>query len=175
MTFGKYFDKGSGYLSVHICKEINRKEGLLYSKFEPRQILKKNVATYVGREWAFNQLYSNETSASATGGANWIGLSQNGDPVYQSQTTLTGEITTNGLARYQGEVSHIADTNVAIIDNVFTASGANFDEPGIRKGGLFYQNSGGNAVHLGKIQPTVPVLDTQSIKVTGTVNINIPT
>ena len=176
MTFGDIYNKGSGYLSVYFIKEIKEHGALAFSKLEKIQSLTKNVATIQGREWAFTQLYGAQDNTETTGGANWIGISQDGDPINQTQSVLAGEITTGGLGRAQGELSHIGNTNVGVIDNTFTASAANFDSPGIRKGGLFYQSApGGVAVHLGKINPTVAVLDTQSIKITATVNINIPT
>ena len=119
-------------------------------------------------------MYSATDNTETTGGARWIGLSQDGDPINQNLTALAGEISANGLGRTMGTVAHLANTNVAIIDNTFEAT-TNFNNPGIRKGGLFYQRApGGTAIHLGMISPTVPILDTQSIKITATVNVNIP-
>jgi hypothetical protein len=165
MTFGSGYTKGSGFISAFLYD--------VHKELKQSRTLLKNFATLAGREWAFMQLYSNLTQGAATQGANYIAASQTASSLNDSLTTLPGEITTGGLARAQGTVTHIANTNVAIIYKDFTAS-ADFTSPGITAAALFNAATVGTMAHVGTIDPILPVDNGETVRLTGTVNISIP-
>ena len=82
---------------------------------------KHNLLTNSGRDWMHAQVYTN--TAVGTRGAGYIGLSANAAAPAATDTTLTGEITTGGLARVDaGTKTHTGGTNSTTIQHTFTAS-----------------------------------------------------
>lgn len=99
-----------------------------------------NVITDAGRDFVMNQAYSTSPGAN---GLNWIGLSDSSLTETSASTTLSGEITSNGLARAQGTYAHTAGTSTLTVSKVFTATGAQ----SARKAALFSAASGGTMNH----------------------------
>lgn len=82
-----------------------------------------NLLTNDGRDKIHVDMYT--TTSKSGSGFNYIGLSENVSAPNASDTSLTGEITTNGLARIQATTrSHTTGTNTSTIQHTFTASGA---------------------------------------------------
>lgn len=81
-----------------------------------------NQITNSGRDFLHLQGY--QTTGLGANGLNWIGLTNTAVTPAAGDTTLTGEITTNGLARAQGVVAHTAGTNTTTITNTFTCATA---------------------------------------------------
>lgn len=101
-----------------------------------------NLLTDAGRDYLHLQGY--ETTGLGTNGGNYIAVSANAATPADGDTTLAGEITTGGLARAQGTVSHTAGTNKTTILKIFTASAAH---TAVRLGALFTASSSGTMLH----------------------------
>ena len=69
------------------------------------------------------------TSNTGTRGFGAIALTADtGQSINSAQTSLTGEITTNGLARVEaGTKTHVAGTNTSLVEHTFTLSGTQSD------------------------------------------------
>lgn len=100
-----------------------------------------NLVTSVGRDFLHQQGYATSTG---TNGLNYIGLSNDAFTETSASTTLSNEITANGLARAQGTVAHTADTNITTITHVFTCTTA---AQASQKAALFTAASGGIMCH----------------------------
>ena len=84
---------------------------------------KHNLLTNGGRD-AFHALVYTNTSAG-TRGYGYIASTESSISPTAGDTTLTGEISTNGLARADATTkSHSAGTNTTLVEHTFTASGA---------------------------------------------------
>jgi hypothetical protein len=77
-----------------------------------------NQITNSGRDFMHQQCY--QTSGLGANGLNYIALTDSTITPAPGDTTLAGEITTNGLGRAQGAVAHTAGTNTTSISNTFT-------------------------------------------------------
>jgi hypothetical protein len=80
-----------------------------------------NQITNSGRDFLHLQGYG--SSGLGSNGLNYIGLTNASISPSPTDTSLSGEITTNGLARAQGTYAHTAGTNTTTISYTFTASG----------------------------------------------------
>lgn len=82
------------------------------------------------------------TTSKSGSGFNYIALTADTtQTINASQTSLTGEITTNGLGRTQaGTRTHTNGTNTSLIEHTFTLSGSQSD---ITRAALFNASSGG--------------------------------
>lgn len=81
-----------------------------------------NLLTNGGRDKIHVESYT--TTSKSGSGFNFIGLSENAAAPVATDTSLTGEITTNGLARVQASTrNHTTGTNTSTIQHVFTATG----------------------------------------------------
>ena len=79
-----------------------------------------NLLTNAGKD-----LYHTLNFTSATTGANWIALTESTITPGVTDTTLTGEIATNGLERAQATTrTHSAAANTSTLSKTFTASGS---------------------------------------------------
>jgi hypothetical protein len=96
-----------------------------------------NLITDAGKDFIAAQLGS---TSPGTNGANYIALSSDTGAPAAGDTTLTGEITTGGLARSQGTYAHTAGTNTYTITEPFTASATHTN---VQKAGLFTASSAG--------------------------------
>lgn len=102
----------------------------------------KNLLTDAGRDFLLLQGY--QTTGLSSNGANYIALSTDSTAPADADTTLTGEITTGGLARAQGQVSHTTGENTTRVTKVFTATATHTS---VQKTGLFTASSSGTLVH----------------------------
>lgn len=123
---------------------------------------KDNLLTFPGRDWMHNQLYTN--TAVGTRGTGFIAVSADAGSPATGDTTLTGEITTGGLARADADTKqHINGTNLTTIEHTFTASAIH---TGVRRVMLFNAASGGTGSHSNTFTAAnLEVNDT--LKVTG--------
>lgn len=153
--------KSHGYLSVVVTK-VGQK---------PKQLAlwKHNLLTNGGRD-AFHELcYTN--TAAGTRGFGYIAVTENtAQTIQASETALTAEITTNGLARADATTkSHSAGTNSTTIEHTFTASGAFTD---VVRSATFRASSAGTMGHFAAFSTgsgTLAANDT--LKVTWTQNL----
>ena len=76
-----------------------------------------------GLDWISAQLFTN--TSAGTRGCGFAALSENATAPAAGDTTVAGEITTNGLARKDvANKTHSAGTNVTVLDDSWTATGA---------------------------------------------------
>jgi hypothetical protein len=86
-------------------------------------LFKHNLLTDAGKDWMHAQVYTNNTAG--TQGACYIASTESVITPAVANTTLTGEIATNGLARALAPTrTHTAASNSTLIENTFTATGA---------------------------------------------------
>lgn len=82
-----------------------------------------NLLTNNGRDLFHAQCYTN--TSAGTIGSNYIALTETSFTPATSDTTLTGEISTNGLSRAQATtITHTNGTNSTTLSKTFTASGS---------------------------------------------------
>lgn len=100
-----------------------------------------NVITTAGRDFLHRQGYA--SSGLGANGLNYIGLSNDTLTETSASTTLSNEITANGLGRAQGTVAHTPGTNTTTVSRTFTASGTQ----SAQKAALFTASSSGTMNH----------------------------
>jgi hypothetical protein len=118
-------------------KLVHRRDGKIIGEDE-----NWNLITYPGRDFLHNQCYG--TTSLGSNGLNYIALSNDTVGETTASTTLSNEITTNGLARAQGTVAHSANASTTTIDHTFTASGSQ----SAQKAALFTASSSGTMNHV---------------------------
>jgi len=127
-----------------------------------RQII-YNLVTDVGRDFMHTQVYG---TSPAGNGLNYIALSNDTVTETSASTTLSNEITTNGLGRAQGSVVHTTGTNTTTVSHTFTATGAQ----AAQKAALFTASSSGVMNHvLGFTQRSLQTNDTLLVTFTLTI------
>ena len=131
-----------------------------------------NVLTNGGKDAFHNALYVNPTATIAP--FNYIAVStQTGTPA-ATVTTLTGEVSTNGLNRAQAGTSgqdtrsHTNGQNTSTLRHQFTATGA---VSGIRVSGLFNAASLGTLSHAAVMDNSRTVADQDTLTVTWTLTL----
>lgn len=103
---------------------------------------KKNLLTNGGRDWMHAQVYTNTSAGTAA--SNWVAVTQTAITPAAGDTTLSGEITTGGLARAQATPAHTAGTNSTTLTITYTAS-TSFST--VQGSGLFNASSAGTESH----------------------------
>lgn len=101
-----------------------------------------NQITNSGRDFLHQQGYA--TSGLGSNGLNWIALTNTAITPAAGDTTLSGEISSNGLARAQGTVAHTGGTNTTTVAHTFTCATAPQAAQGIA---LFTASSVGTMNH----------------------------
>lgn len=120
-----------------------------------------NVITNAGRDYLHLQGYG--TSGLGANGLNFIALSNDTLTETVASTTLSSEITTNGLGRAAGTYAHTANTNTSTISRVFTATGTQ----SAQKAALFTAVSAGTMNHaLAFTQRNLVTSDTLTVTFT---------
>ena len=112
--------------------DFNEKTGLFVYRNvdDDEEVL--NQLTNAGRVCLHTFCYN---TASRTNGLNYIALSNDNGAPAAGDTALTGELTGNGLSRYQGSVTlPVGAGNQTTISNVFTYLGVS---QGVQKTALF--------------------------------------
>lgn len=95
-----------------------------------------NLITNAGKDFIAAQIGSTSPGAN---GANYIALTNTAITPAAGDTTLSGEITLNGLARAQGAYSHTGGTNTYTESKTFTATASQ----SAQAAGLFTASSAG--------------------------------
>lgn len=127
---------------------------------------KKNTLTNAGRDLFHAQCYTN--TSAGTRGAGFIALTTNTDSPAVTDTALTGEITTGGLARADTTTkSHTSGTNTTTIQHTFTASATH---TAVVKCGLFNASSGTTLAHVNTFT-TVTLQSSDTLQVTWTLTL----
>lgn len=128
---------------------------------------KHNLLTNGGRDFIHAQAYRN--TSAGTEGTRYIAVTTNATAPDAADTALTGEITTNGLARAAATTNtHSNGTNTSTLGITFTASGAHTN---VQKSGLFNQGTvGGTMTHENTFTP-VTLATNDQLQVTWTLTL----
>ena len=128
---------------------------------------KHNLLTNGGRDFIHAQAYTN--TAAGTEGSRFIAVTVNSGAPAAGDTTLTGEITTNGLERAAATTNtHSAGTNTTTLGVTFTATGTH---TAVQKSALFNQLAvGGTMTHENTFTP-VTLSSADSLQVTWTLTL----
>ena len=125
-----------------------------------------NLLTTEGRDFFHAQVYTN-TSAGTRGGG-YLALTVDATAPAAGDTTLTGEISTNGLARADATTkNHTDNANVTLIEHEWTATGTHTN---VQKVGMFNAASVGILTHEGTFTPA-SLISGDKLKVSYTVNL----
>lgn len=105
---------------------------------------KHNLTTDAGKAWMAAQLYTN--TSAGTRGAGFVASTQSTITPAVGDTTLTGEIATNGLSRADATTkTWTAGTNTALVEHTFTATGS---FTSVLASALFNASSSGTMPHI---------------------------
>ena len=105
---------------------------------------KHNLLTNAGKDYLHAQYWTNVSAGGV--GVNFIGLSESTLTPAVTDTTLGGEITTNGLGRaVSTTLSHSSGANTTTLSKTFTASGSFTD---VKASALFNASSSGTMGHI---------------------------
>ena len=138
-----------GYLSAWVRHKITsmRIGSVDYPIYDEwKQLANKvhNLMTNVGKDYLHAQYWTNNVAGGV--GINYIALSESTLTPAVGDTTLGGEITTNGLQRVPAPTrSHSTGTNTTTISNTFTAAGSFTD---VKASALFNASSSGTMGHI---------------------------
>lgn len=147
------------------CSAVVHKQGQA-----PKVIafMNHNLLTDAGRDWMHAQVYTN--TSAGTRGAGYIASTETSITPAAANTTLSGEISTNGLARADATTkTHSAGTNSTTIEHTFTASGA---FTSVLASALFNAASVGTMPHIALFSTGSGTLATNdTLKVTWTLNL----
>src|SRR5262245_1356050 len=149
-----------GFLSAVVKKTDGTTKQLAF--------MKHNLLTDAGRDWMHDQVYKN--TAAGTRGAGFIASTESSITPAVGNTTLTGEISTNGLARADATTkTHSAGTNSTTIEHTFTASGS---FTSVLASALFNASSSGTMPHIANFSSGSGALATNdTLKITWTLNL----
>jgi hypothetical protein len=126
----------NGFMSVYLKRADS-------NKWIPIIENKHNLLTNGGRDFIHAQAYGN--TSAGTQGSRYIAVSTDSGSPAAGDTTLTGEISTNGLGRAAATTNtHSAGTNTSVLGITFTASGAHTN---VQKSALFNASSSGTMTH----------------------------
>lgn len=124
-----------------------------------------NFRTNAGGDAQASQMGNTATQAAA---CNWIATTSTAITPAATDTTLSGEITTTGLARAQGVFTSNSNGshNQFTVENTFTATGA---LSSVQAGGVFNASSSGSLCFEATWSP-VNLTNTQTLDIKWTVN-----
>jgi hypothetical protein len=123
-----------------------------------------NLRTNAGADWQADVMGNSTQPASAR----WIGLTTNATAPAAGDTTLTGEISSGGLARVAGTYAHTPGTTSYTISGSWTASAT---QTAVHKGGLFNAASAGTMAFETVLNADATLASGDQLQVTWTVNI----
>jgi hypothetical protein len=107
-------------------------------------LFQHNLLTDAGKDWMHAQVYTN--TSAGTRGAGFIASTESTITPAVGNTTLTGEIATNGLSRADaGTKTHTGASNSTLIEHTFTASGS---FTSVLASALFNASSAGTMPHI---------------------------
>jgi len=125
----------------------------------------QNLVVNAGLNWLAD-IMGKTTTPGVNTQCNYIALTNTAITPGATDTTLSGEITGNGLARVQGTYTHSANATTFTIANTFTASGAQ----SAQAGAVLTGSSGGTMCFEDTFSPaTLAIGDT--LQITWTVTI----
>jgi hypothetical protein len=129
-----------------------------------------NLLTTDGRDFYHAQCII-ETAANTTKGANHIALTESTITPAAGDTTLAGEITTNGLGRSNPSttITHTDNTNSSTVEHTFTAAGSFTD---VKASALFNAATTGIMTHEANFGTgSGTLISGDTLKTTWTINI----
>src|SRR5512134_1188434 len=148
-----------GYVTVQVYRHLT-------GQWETIDEYHPNLLTTDGRDFFHQQVYINNTAG--TRGANYLAVTADAGAPAAGDTTLTGEITTNGLARADSTTkTHGDNTNSSTIEHEWTATGTHNS---VQKCGLFNAAAAGIMTHEGTFTPA-SLISGDKLKVTYTLNL----
>jgi hypothetical protein len=128
---------------------------------------KRNLLTDAGRDKAHAQIYTNTSAGDR--GAGFIAVTTDATAPADSDTTLTSEITTGGLARADASTkTHTSGTNSTTISHTFTASATH---TGVQKAALFDASSSRTMYHENTFTATT-LISSDTLTVTWTLTLD---
>jgi hypothetical protein len=128
---------------------------------------KHNLLTTDGRDWMHAQVYTN--TSAGTRGAGYVALTTNTTGPAAGDTTLSGELASNGFSRADATTkTHTNDTNSTTIEHTFTASGT---VNAIHKSAIFNASSNGDMPHIANFGTDASLISGDTLKVTWTLNL----
>lgn len=152
----------SGYMSAVVIKAKTGQRIQL-------ALLKENLLTNNGRDWMKDQVYKN--TAAGTRGSGYVAVTESAITPAVGDTSLTGEIATNGLTRADATTkTNSAGTNAMVVEHTFTVTSGSFTS--VLASALFNASSGVTMTHIANFTTgsgTLAVNDT--LKVTWTLNL----
>jgi hypothetical protein len=151
-----------GYLSAVVHRKSKGEDPRIISFME------HNLLCNAGRD-AFHALcYTN--TAAGTRGFGFIASTESSITPGAGDTSLTGEIATNGLSRADATTkTHSAGTNSTTLEHTFTASGS---FTSVLASATFVQSSGGTMGHIANFSSGSGALATNdTLKITWTLNL----
>jgi hypothetical protein len=152
-----------GYLSAVVVKKRQGK-----TTTEQLALFIHNLLTNNGRDLFHAQCYTN--TSAGTRGAGYIASTESAITPAAADTTLTGEITTNGLARTDAVAkTHSAGTNSTLIEHTFTASGS---FTSVLASAMFNASSGVTMTHIANFSTGSGILISgDTLKISWTLNL----
>jgi len=121
-----------------------------------------NLITTDGIDWAAGVL-GNASGAPAK----YVAVTENTGSPSAGDTTLTGELASDGLTRAVGSYSHTSGVRSYTVSKVFTVTGGPHV---VAKSALFDASSGGTMVFEALFSTTATVTSSDTLTVTWTVN-----
>lgn len=148
-----------GYITVQVYRHLEDK---WYTIDEYRH----NLLTTDGRDFYHAQVLTN--TSAGTRGSGFLAVSANATAPAAGDTTLTGEISTGGLARADATTkTHTDNTNSTTIEHEWTASATHTD---VQKCAMFNASSSGTMTHEGTFT-AASLISGDKLKVTYVINI----
>lgn len=129
-----------------VAYDFDTKTGLWLTKALDADEEVENLILDAGRVQLHTQCYDTTGGGGIlTNGFNYIGLTNDGTAPAAADTTLTGELTTDGLARAQGTVTLATGAgNQTTVAKTFTYTGGS---QAVQKSALFTASSAGVMAH----------------------------
>jgi hypothetical protein len=135
-----------GFLSAAVRHKIGEdaQGNPIYDDWKPLAKNVRNLLTNAGKDYLHAQYWTNLVAGGV--GVNFIALSESTLTPAVTDTTLGGEITTNGLARDDATTrSHSAGANTTTLSITFTATGSFTD---VKASALFNAAAAGTMGHI---------------------------
>ena len=148
-----------GYVTVQVYRHLEKRWEVI-DEYHP------NLLTTDGRDFYHAQVLTN--TSAGTRGSGFLAVTADATAPAAGDTTLTAEITTNGLARADATTkTHTDNTNSTTIEHEWTASGTHNN---VQKCGLFNASSSGILTHEGTFT-AASLISGDKLKVTYVINI----
>lgn len=127
----------AGFCSAVVTKHKTGKQKVI-------ALFQHNLLTDAGKDWMHAQIYTN--TSTGTRGAGFIASTESVITPAVGNTTLTGEIVTNGLSRADAVTkTHTAASNSTLVEHTFTATGS---FTSVLASALFNASSAGTMPHI---------------------------